>query len=121
MTELNPSEHRTVLMHDDEAVIKIKLPRRIGYVEIRTDGVNGPTGYPVIGVDVVSKTRATPAADGRLYEPRFDRDCAVVLIGRPGPRMLEQQRQLAWFEKAIRLHDSGDHTECPDTCPAKTA
>lgn len=99
---------------------RIILPHGIGYVEIHAGGhVHGPTGYPVIGVDVVSETKRTPAADGRNYEPARDRDSGVVLVGRPGPKMLEQQRQVKWFEKIITMHDSGDHTECPETCPAK--
>jgi hypothetical protein len=105
-------------MSSGEAVT-VKLPHGIGYVEIRANGVNGPTGYPVIGVEVISQSRNTPAADGRLYEPRFDHDCGVVLIGRPGPQLLEQQRQVEWFERVIKMHDRGDHTECPETCPAK--
>jgi hypothetical protein len=102
-----------------DKTLRILLPDGIGYVEIRTGNVHGPTGYPVVGVEVVSYTKNTPAADGRLYEPARDRDSSVVLIGRPGPRLEEQQRQVAWFEKVIRLHDSGDHTECLATCPAK--
>lgn len=105
--------------HDNNGTLRVDLPHGIGYVEIRTGDVHGPTGYPVIGVDVISQARNTPAEDGRLYEPARDRDCGVVLVGRPGPRLLEQQRQVKWFEKVIRKHDSGDHTECPESCPAK--
>jgi hypothetical protein len=113
-------EHRTIDMHDDETTLRVQLPGRIGYVEIRTGNVNGPTGFPVVGVEVVSATQHTPADDGRLYSPTFSaRDDTVVLVGRPGPRLLEQQRQVKWFEKVIKLHDSGDHSECPETCPAK--
>lgn len=99
---------------------RITLPHGIGCVEIRTEGsVHGPTGYPVIGVDVISDTKHTPATDGRLYEPVRGGDCGVVLVGRPGPRMLEQERQVKWFETVIRKHDGGDHSACPETCPAK--
>jgi hypothetical protein len=112
------SEKNIILEPGDEA--RITLPNGIGYVEISTAGsVHGPTGYPVIGVEVVSASKNSPAADGRVYEPARDRDCGVVLVGRPGPKMLEQERQVRWFENVIRKHDSGDHSECPETCPAK--
>jgi hypothetical protein len=99
--------------------LRVLLPDGIGYVEIRTGNVHGPTGYPVVGVELVSYALDTPARDGRLYEPARDRDNGVVLIGRPGPKLAEQERQVAWFERVIKKHDSGDHTECPETCPAK--
>lgn len=112
------SEHYLPMKAGDTA--RITLPNGIGYVEIRTAGsVHGPTGYPVIGVEVVSEAKNSPAADGRIYETVRDRDCGVVLVGHPGPKMLEQERQVKWFESVIRRHDSGDHSECPETCPAK--
>jgi hypothetical protein len=101
---------------------RIILPHGIGFVEIRTGGsVHGPTGYPVIGVDVISETRHAPAEDGRIYEPARDHDSGVVLVGRPGPRLLEQERQIKWFAEVISKHDTGDHSICPETCPAKEA
>ena len=105
-------------MSPGESVV-VQLPHGIGYVEIRTDGVNGPTGYPAIGVDVISETKHTRADDGRLYHPQFDHSCGVVLVGRPSARMLEQQRLMEHSERVIKAHDSGDHTTCPPACPAK--
>jgi hypothetical protein len=102
-----------------DKILRVQLPDGIGYVEIYTGGVNGPTGYPAVGVDVVSKTKHTDAADGRRYWPQFDHDCGVILVGKPGPRLLEQQRMADWAGRVFRKHDSGDHSECPDTCPAK--
>jgi hypothetical protein len=96
----------------------VRLPHGIGYVEIRTTGVNGPTGHPVIGVDVVSETTRTDAADGRRYHPHFDHDCGVVLVGDPGPKMLEQERFARQFAEVITSHDSGEHSFCPESCPA---
>lgn len=121
MTNLRPGELRTEKMHDDETILKIMLPRGIGYVEIRTDSVNGRTGYPVIGVDVVSETKHSDAKDGRRYWPHFDHDCGVVLIGEPGPKMLEQERFMEHAARVIKAHDSGDHSTCPPTCPAVIA
>lgn len=99
--------------------VKVLLPDGIGYVEIRTGNVHGPTGFPVVGVDVESKATQRPARDGLLYTPYRDRESGVVLVGKPGPQMLERQRQVAWVEMVFALHNSGDHSECPDTCPAK--
>lgn len=99
--------------------VKVDLPHEIGYVEIRTGGVNGATGNPTIGVEVVLSSTRTPAADGRIYEPIRDRETGIVLIGRPGPKMLEEQRRNEWFKKVIRKHDSDNHSECPETCPSK--
>lgn len=96
-----------------DKTLRVLLPDGIGYVEIRTDGINGPTGYPVVGVDVVSLARRTPAADGRLYEPRFDHDCGVILIGRPGSKLAGDLRVAAVLE----AHDAGNHSTCPATCP----
>jgi hypothetical protein len=119
-TKQMTDEHRTIDMHDDETTLRVQLPGRIGYVEIHTGYAHGPTGFPTVGVEVVSATQHTPADDGRLYSPTFSvRDDTVVLVGRPGPKLLEAQRQVEWFEKVITKHDSGDHSECPDTCPAK--
>lgn len=102
--------------------VTVKLPRGIGRVEIRTAGVNGPTGYPVIGVGLYSATECSPAADGRLYVPLpVHRDDEAALIGTPTPWMLEQQRQVAWVEKVFELHNSGNHTECSETCPVRAA
>lgn len=109
---------RTIAMDEGEKAFKVKLPREIGYVEIRTDGV-GPDGDPVIGVDVVSQSERQPASDHYLYYPRFDRDCTVLLVARPGPRMLEQRRQVEWFASIIKKHDAGDHFACPETCPVR--
>lgn len=106
---------------DDNGVLRIDLPHRIGHVEIRTTDVNGPTGYPVIGVEVVSATRHTPAADGRLYRPQFDHDCGVVLVGEPGPALREQERFAQRMADVLKAHDSGDHSSCPSICPAVTA
>ena len=116
---LNPGEHRTVLMHDNEPVLKIKLPHGIGYVEIRNDGaVHGPTGYPVIGVEVTSQTVHREAANGRLYH--FESSAhGGALVGEPGPKMLEQQRFMKEAAKIIVAHDGGDHSKCPDACTAK--
>lgn len=120
MTNLRPGELRRERMHDDEQILRIDLPHGIGYVEIRTTGVHGPTGYPVIGVEVVSKTMHTEAADGRRY--RFQSTAhGGVLIGEPGPAMREQERHVAWVEKVFALHNKGDHSACPTTCPAATA
>lgn len=106
--------------HDDNGVLRIDLPHRIGYVEIRTGGVNDPTGHPAISVWAYSETEHMPADDGRLYEAVYTvRDDTIVLVGAPGPQMLERQRQAAQVEKVFELHNSGDHAQCPDICPAK--
>lgn len=99
--------------------VRVQLPHRIGYVEIRTAGVNPATGHPTIGVDVVQIWPRNPAADGRIYKAVRDRETGVVLIGHPGPEMLEKQRQVEWFERVIKKHDSGNHSECPIDCPVK--
>lgn len=95
--------------------VTVQLPHNIGHVEIRTDGVNPGTGNPTVGVDVVSRTKRIPAGDGRLYRPQFDHDCGVVLIGRPGPGLIEDQR----LADVMKAHESGDHSDCPDTCPGR--
>lgn len=103
----------------DENIL-VHLPHGIGHVEIRTTDVNGATGHPVIGVEVHSKTEHSDAADGRRYRPIFEtRDDTVVLIGEPGPRMIEQEKQARWVEQAFAKHNSGDHSSCPDNCPVK--
>jgi len=113
-------EHRTIIMQDDEKVLHVRLPGRIGYVEIRTGLLHGPTGYPTVGVEVVSDTVHTPADDGRIYSAVYTvRDDTVVLVGRPSPSLLEQERLAEHAGRVIRLHDSGDHSECPEGCPAK--
>lgn len=99
--------------------VTVQLPHGIGYVEIRTDGVNGATGWPAIGVDAVSRTTNTPAEDGRLYRPYFDHDCGVVLIGEPGLKLAEQERQVEWVETVFAQHNNGDHSDCPDNCPGR--
>lgn len=113
-------EHRTVFMQDDEKILRVRLPEGIGYLEIRTGGVNGPTGYPAVAVEVVTDPH-TPAADGRLYSATYTvRDDTVVLVGRPSPELLEMQRAIEYAGKVIKLHDSGDHSKCPESCPAKS-
>lgn len=102
---------------DDNGVLRVDLPRGIGHVEIRTTGVHPPTGYPVVGVEVVSRTRNTEAADGRCY--RFQSTAhGGVLIGEPGPAMREQERFALRMADVIKAHDSGDHSTCPETCPS---
>lgn len=111
-------EQKLTLEPGDSA--KITLPNGIGYVEIRTSGVNPPTGNPAINVDVVSETTHAVAGDGRNYEPVFTtRYDNVVLVGYPGPKMLAQQRWAELCAAVGRKHNSGDHTQCPETCPAK--
>lgn len=118
-----PEDGRTFHMNFPVAqkYLRIKLPHGIGYVEISQGNVHGPTGFPIIGVDAVSETKDTPAADGRNYEPARDRDSGVVLVGRPGAKMLEEERFMKRAADIIRAHDSGDHTGCPDTCTGRPA
>lgn len=106
---------------DGYKYLRVKLPDNIGYVEISQGNVHGPTGFPVIGVDAVSQTKDTPADDGRNYTPARDRDSGVVLVGRPGAKMLEEERFMKRAADIIRAHDSGEHAFCPDTCPAVIA
>lgn len=119
-------ERRTVSMRDDEKILHVRLPGRIGHVEIRTGDVNGPTGYPTVAIEAITSTHI-PAADGRLYSATYTvRDDTVVLVGRPSPKLLEQQRAIGHAGKVIKLHDSDDsddsddHSECPESCPAKS-
>jgi hypothetical protein len=64
--------------------LRILLPDGIGYVEIRTGSVHGPSGNPVVAVETVSYTVDQPAKDGRLYEPRCDPPKnTVFLVGYP--------------------------------------
>jgi hypothetical protein len=118
MTNLRPGELRVERMHDDEGILRIHLPRGIGFVEIHNNGVHGATGYPVIGVEVVSETLHSDAADGRRYSFQSTAHGAV-LIGEPGPKMLEQERFMREMAKVIAAHDSGDHTGCPEACRAR--
>lgn len=119
MTNLRPGELRVLTMHNDEGILRINLPRGIGFVEIHNNGsVHGPTGHPVIGVEVVSETRHSDAADGRRYYFQTSAH-GGVLVGEPGPKMLEQERFMQEAAKIIVAHDSGDHTKCPDACAAK--
>lgn len=99
--------------------VKVNLPHEIGYVEIRTDSVQPGTGNPVIGIEALLHSSRTAAADGHIYELKVGSSGSLLLIGSPGPKLLEQQRRDAWFKKVIRRHDSGDHSECPETCPTK--
>jgi hypothetical protein len=69
---------------DDPPVFRVFLPHGIGYVEIRTGNVNGPTGYPVVAVEVVSDALDTPAQDGRTYEPFFNLgQNTIYMVGYP--------------------------------------
>jgi hypothetical protein len=113
--------YREVSIQRGEPPMRIELPDEIGYVEIRTTGIHPPTGYPVIGVDVISKTKITPAADGRIYEPARARDDGIVLIGRPGPELLEREKFEERLSEVFEAHASGEHAFCPDTCPAVKA
>lgn len=113
-------ERRTIFMQDDETRLRVRLPHHIGFVEIRTGGVHGPTGHPVIGISARSTTESSPAADGRQYRATHaTRDDEIVLVGEPGPKLLEQQRFAKKMGEVIKAHDSGDHRQCPDACPAK--
>ena len=72
-----------------DKTLRVLLPDGIGYVEIRTGNVQGSTGYPVVGVEVVSSTIDTPADDGRLYEPTVVAwQNTILLTGRPTRRTL---------------------------------
>jgi hypothetical protein len=69
---------------DDNETLSLELPDGIGAVHIRTGNIHGPTGYPVITVEVVSDSLDTPARDGRLYEPQFNGiHNTVYMVGRP--------------------------------------
>lgn len=63
--------------------VRVLLPDGIGYVEIRTGNVHGPTGYPVVAIEVVSETLDKPAEDGRMYEPVGRMHDTVLLVGYP--------------------------------------
>lgn len=102
-------------------LLRLDLPDRIGFVEIRTSGVHGPTGYPVIGVSLVSTRDLVPALDGLLYERIRDSNGDMLLVGKPSPKMLEEQRFMQRAAEIIKAHDSGEHAFCPDTCPAVIA
>lgn len=117
MPELEP---RHVIIRRGEPPMRIELPDGIGYVEIRTTGVHGATGYPVIGVEVVSETQHTDAADGRRYYFQSSAH-GGVLIGEPGPQMIARERLAQELAHVIKAHDAGDHSLCPATCPAATA
>jgi hypothetical protein len=68
----------------EEDTLRVLLPNGIGYVEIRTGNVHGPTGYPVVTTEMVSYAIDTPAADGRLYEPKFNLGRnTIYMVGRP--------------------------------------
>lgn len=99
------TERRTVLMHEDEPTIRIRLPHGIGYVEIRTGNIQPTTGYPVVAVDVVSHAIDTPAEDGRFYEPRFKHThnmiymagCPAEYVTVPVPQHThDHQRAASW-------------------------
>lgn len=112
------TEPTRIYRMDTGESVRVDLPDGIGYVEIRANNVHGPTGYPAIGVSVVSQTLNRPAADGRLYEPVFKFDgTEITLVGNPGPQLREAMKLGA----IIKAHDSGDHTRCPDACPALAA
>ena len=67
-----------------DETLRVLLPDGIGYVEIRTGNVHGPTGWPVVAVEMVSYALDTPAEDGRLYEQQFRQDQnAIYMVGRP--------------------------------------
>jgi hypothetical protein len=68
----------------EEDTLRVLLPNGIGYVEIRTGNVHGPTGYPVVAAEMVSYSVDTPAEDGRLYEPQFSLgQNTIYMVGRP--------------------------------------
>jgi hypothetical protein len=70
--------------------LRVLLPDGIGYVEIRTGRVHGPTGYPVVAVEAVSYTIDTPAGDGRMYEQRSSPSPGtILLLGYPGPATID--------------------------------
>ncbi len=72
-----------LVIHDGET-LRAHLPHGIGYVEIRTGNVHGPTGYPVVAVEVVSNSIDAPAEDGRLYEPHFKHTHNMIyMVGCP--------------------------------------
>jgi hypothetical protein len=117
MTNLRPGELRVERMHDDEGILRIHLPRGIGFVEIRANSIHSQTGYPMIAVELVCDEER-PAADGRVYEQRFKFDGSLLYaIGKPGPKLLEQERFMREMAEVITAHDSGDHTKCPPSCP----
>jgi hypothetical protein len=73
---------RRIPMESD--TMRVVLPDGVGYVEIRTGNVHGPTGYPVVAAEMVSHSVDTPAADGRLYEPQFNLgQNTIYMVGRP--------------------------------------
>lgn len=73
MSTLNPGgEHRTVLMNDDELVLKIKLPRGVGYVLIMADDTDG-TAHRRPMVEVRG-----PKGESRWVNIPADRYAAVV-------------------------------------------
>lgn len=81
---MTANEHRTILMHEDEPTLRVRLPHGIGYVEIRTGNVHGPTGHPVVAVEVISNSVDTPAQDGRLYEQRCNHSHNMIyMVGIP--------------------------------------
>ena len=64
--------------------MRITLPHGIGYVEIRTGNVHGPTGHPVVAVEVISDSIDTPAQDGRLYEQQCNHSHnTIFMVGVP--------------------------------------
>jgi hypothetical protein len=68
----------------EHETFSVELPDGIGVVHIRTGSVHGPTGFPMVAVEVVSHSVDTPAADGRLYEPQFKpMHNTIFMVGRP--------------------------------------
>lgn len=82
MSDVPPRTGRYETVGERETLC-VELPRGIGVVNIRTGLVHGPTGSPMISVEVVSDTLDTPADDGRFYEQHYNSMQETVhLIGR---------------------------------------
>jgi len=74
---------RTIQLEPGEK-LRVKFPDSIGYVDISTGAVNGPTGWPVVSASVTSTSEDGPAEDGRYYEPQYNGiHHMVYMAGRP--------------------------------------
>lgn len=97
-----------VLMRSEATLLTVCLPCGEGSVAVHRNMVDTHSGNPVVVVEIASgigDIDYTWEADDPFRK-------ALRITGRPTQHRRDEEKTV----RMLRLHDSGDHTQCPREC-----